>query len=55
MTPLAHHAGEETVGQLLLLSSGAFSVLVAVGRSRLADARDRLARIARSRRGRDQQ
>jgi hypothetical protein len=48
MTPLAHHAGEETVGQLLLLSSGALSVLVAVGR-------DRLARIARWRRGRDQQ
>jgi hypothetical protein len=37
MHPLAHHAGEQALGPLLLLlASGGISLLVAVGRARLA-------------------
>jgi len=43
MTPLlAHHAGEESLAALLLLGSGTFSVVVAIGRAHLAAARARL-------------
>jgi hypothetical protein len=44
MQPLAHHAGEDSLVQLLLLGGGSLSVLVAFGRARLAAARARLTR-----------
>ena len=44
MHPLAHHAGEEALAPLLLLASGGFSLAVAIGRERLAAAREWLAR-----------
>jgi hypothetical protein len=44
MTPLAHHAGEETLAPLLLLASGGLSLTAAIGRERLAAARAWLAR-----------
>jgi len=48
MPPLAHHAGEETLAQLvLLLGGGGLSLAIAVGRERLAAARSRLSRRAR--------
>jgi hypothetical protein len=47
MRPLAHHAGEESLAALLLLGSGSLSVVVAIGRARLAGVRARLARRAR--------
>ena len=45
MRPLAHHAGEESLAPLLLLGSGTFSVVVAIGRARVAAACTRLARL----------
>jgi hypothetical protein len=46
--PVAHHLGEENLAPLLLLGSGAgLSLLLAVGRARLAAARDRLMRSIR--------
>jgi hypothetical protein len=42
MTPVAHHAGEGSLAALLLLGSGTFSLVVAVGRAHLAAARARL-------------
>jgi hypothetical protein len=47
MHPLAHHAGEDSLVQLLLLGGGSLSVLVAFGRARLAAARTRLTRRVR--------
>jgi hypothetical protein len=47
MRPLAHHAGEDSLAALLLLGSGTFSVVVAIGRARAAAARSRLARLLR--------
>jgi hypothetical protein len=47
MHPLAHHAGEDSLVQLLLLGGSSLSVLVAFGRARLAAARARLTRRAR--------
>jgi hypothetical protein len=48
MTPvLAHHAGDESLATLLLLGSGTFSVVVAIGRARLAAVHARLTRRAR--------
>jgi hypothetical protein len=47
VTPLAHHAGEESLAALLLLGGGTLSFVVAVGRAHLAAARDRLTRRAR--------
>ena len=48
MRPLAHHLGEESLAPLLLLASGGgLSLLVAVGRTRLAAAHTRLARLLR--------
>jgi hypothetical protein len=44
MTPLAHHAGEESLAALLLLGTGSLSVVVAIGRAHLAAARARLTR-----------
>jgi hypothetical protein len=44
---LAHHAGEDSLVQLLVLGSGSLSVVVAFGRARLAAARARLARLLR--------
>jgi hypothetical protein len=44
MHPLAHHAGEQALAPLLLLAGGGFTMVVAIGRARLADARRRLAR-----------
>jgi hypothetical protein len=46
MPPLAHHAGEESLAALLL-GSGTFSVVVAIGRAHLAAARARLTRRVR--------
>jgi hypothetical protein len=51
MTVLAHHAGEQALAPLLLLAGGGLSLALAVGRARLAELRDRLAR-ARGRGGR---
>jgi hypothetical protein len=43
MTPLAHHAGEETLATLLLLGGGGtLPLVVAMGRARLTAARARL-------------
>ena len=50
MTPLAHHAGEESLAALLLLGTGSLSVVVAIGRARLAAARAKLTRKQGSRR-----
>jgi hypothetical protein len=47
MHPLAHHAGEDSLVQLLLLGGGSLSVLVAFGRARLAAACARLTRRVR--------
>jgi hypothetical protein len=49
MIPLAHHAGEQSLATLLLLaSSGALWVMVAIGRAHLTAAR---AKLTRKRRG----
>ena len=46
--PLAHHAGEDSLINLLLLGGGSMlPLMTAAGRARLAAARDRLARLAR--------
>jgi hypothetical protein len=47
MTPLAHHAGEESLATLLLLGGGSLSVVVAIGRAHLAAARAKLTRRER--------
>ena len=48
MHPLAHHLGEESLAPLLLLGSGGgHSLLVAIGRARLAAARAKLTRARR--------
>jgi hypothetical protein len=51
MTPLAHHAGEQSLATLLLLGGGSLSVVVAIGRAQLAAARAKLTRRARPPRG----
>ncbi|MFL6271951.1 MAG: hypothetical protein ACJ75A_17760 [Actinomycetes bacterium] len=51
MRPLAHHLGEESLAPLLLLASGGgLSLLVAIGRARLAAARAKLTRKQGARR-----
>jgi hypothetical protein len=48
MRPLAHHLGEESLAPLLLLGSGGgLSLVVAIGRARLAAARAKLTRARR--------
>jgi hypothetical protein len=47
MTPLAHHLGEESLANLLLVSGGTLSLMVTIGRGRLAAARARLRRRRR--------
>jgi hypothetical protein len=42
MHPLAHHAGEDSLLNLLLLGGTGLSLLAAYGRTRLAAARARL-------------
>jgi hypothetical protein len=49
MHPLAHHAGEETLAPMLLLGGAWFSMLLTVGRTRLAAILERLRRPARRR------
>jgi hypothetical protein len=44
MHPLAHHAGEDTLAPLLLLGGAWCSMLLTVGRARLAAARAKLKR-----------
>jgi hypothetical protein len=44
---LAHHAGEQSLAALLLLSGGSLSVVVAIGRAHLAAARAKLTRRER--------
>jgi hypothetical protein len=44
---VAHHAGEQTLAPLLLLSSGGVPLALAIGRTRLAAARTRLTRARR--------
>jgi hypothetical protein len=39
MDPLAHHAGEQTLGPLLLLAGAWLPLILALGRARLAHAR----------------
>jgi hypothetical protein len=51
MTPLAHHAGEQALAPLLLLlGSGGVTLLVAIGRARLAAARAKMTKKQGSRR-----
>jgi hypothetical protein len=47
MHPLAHHMGEDSLLNLLLLGGGGLSLMVIDGRTRLAAARNRLARLRR--------
>jgi hypothetical protein len=47
MRPLAHHAGEQALAPLLLLAGGGFTLVVAIGRARLAAALAGLARRVR--------
>jgi hypothetical protein len=47
MHPLAHHAGEDTLLNLLLVGGSWLSAAAVVGRARLAAARNRLARLRR--------
>ena len=49
MRPLAHHAGEDSLVNLLVFSGSWLSVAAIVGRARLAAARDRLTRRVRGR------
>jgi hypothetical protein len=51
MTPLAHHAGEQALAALLLLGTGSFTVVVAIGRAHLATTRTRLTRLTRRKPG----
>jgi hypothetical protein len=51
MTPLAHHAGEQSLATLLLLlGGGSLSVVVAIGWAQLAAVRARLPRSSGTRR-----
>jgi hypothetical protein len=45
MHPLAHHAGEDTLAPLLLAGGAWLSLLLAVGRARLAAVRTWLTRV----------
>jgi hypothetical protein len=47
MTPVAHHLGEESLTPLLLLGGGWLSLLLTIGRDRLAAARAKLTRPRR--------
>jgi len=47
MPPLAHHTGEDTLLNLLLLGGAWLTVLLAYGRERLAAVRAKLARPRR--------
>jgi hypothetical protein len=47
MRPLAHHAGEDSLVNLLLLGGGGLSVMLYEGRTRLGRVRARLARLVR--------
>jgi hypothetical protein len=47
---IAHHAGEQALGPLLLLVGGGLPLVVAIGRARLAAVRARLTRKQGSRR-----
>jgi hypothetical protein len=49
MHPLAHHAGEDTLAPMLLLGGAWFSMLLTVGRARLAAILERLRRPPRRR------
>jgi hypothetical protein len=50
MLPLAHHAGEESLVQLVVLGGGSLSVAVAFGRARPTAILARLTRKQGSRR-----
>jgi hypothetical protein len=47
MQPLAHHAGEQALAPLLLLTGGGFALALAIGRAWVDDARAWLARRVR--------
>jgi hypothetical protein len=47
MHPIAHHLGEQALAPLLLLGGSWLTMLVAVGRARLAAARAKLTRPRR--------
>jgi hypothetical protein len=51
MRPLAHHAGEDSLVNLLLLGGGGLSLIAAAGRARLAAIHARLTRRSRGRPG----
>jgi len=53
MAPIvAHHAGEESLTSMLaLVGGGGLTLTLAIGRARLAAAKDRLVRIASRARG----
>jgi hypothetical protein len=44
MHPLAHHAGEQALAPLLLLTSGGIPLLLTIGRDRLTAVRQWLTR-----------
>jgi hypothetical protein len=50
MHPIAHHAGEDSLVNLLLLGSGGLSLMVLDGRARLTAVRAKLARLVRGER-----
>jgi hypothetical protein len=47
MTPVAHHMGEDSLVNLLVVGGGTLSFVVAIGRTRLAATRAGLARLLR--------
>jgi hypothetical protein len=47
MHPLAHHAGEETLAPMLLVGGAWLSLLLTMGRARLAAVRAKLTRPRR--------
>jgi hypothetical protein len=50
MRPLAHHLGEDSLVNLLLLGGSMLPLVTAAGRARLVAARNRLARVLRRQR-----
>jgi hypothetical protein len=51
MRPLAHHLGEDSLVNLLLVGGGGLSLIAAAGRARLAAIHARLTRRSRGRPG----
>jgi hypothetical protein len=54
MIPVAHHMGEDSLVNLLVVGSGTLSLVVTIGRTRLASTRASLARRLRRAQGRSE-